>query len=248
MNPGASGRSVQGHERIDTFGGAYSNHVRAVAAAGRILGIGTVGMIRGEEHLPLSPSLAAASEDGMKLHYVDRGEYRRKTAQEFLDQLSARFGRFYLIPEGGSDALGVRGCAEIAAELDAEYDTVICPCGTGGTLAGLSYGLDQRPGGRTRAVGIAVLKGAAYLRDEVRRLQGEAFGEVTGNWTVELDYHFGGFARMPAELMAFAAGLERRHGFAVERVYVAKMLFAVVDMIRSGRFEGGQSILVVITG
>ncbi|MCK9920827.1 pyridoxal-phosphate dependent enzyme [Frankia sp. AgPm24] len=236
----------QGHETIVTFGGAYSNHIRAVAAAGRALGIATVGLIRGEEHLPLNPSLAAARRDGMDLHYVDRGVYRHRASAEFLGSLPARFGRFYLIPEGGSNDLGVRGCVQIAAEIGTSYDVVVCPCGTGGTLAGLSHGL--APAAGTRAVGIAALKGADFLRDEVRRLQHAAFGGVSENWSIELGYHGGGFAKTSPELLAFAAEFERLHGLAVERVYVAKMLAAVMDMVRNGRFVGGQSVLVVVTG
>jgi 1-aminocyclopropane-1-carboxylate deaminase len=232
------------HDTLVTFGGAYSNHIRAVAAAGAFLGLRTIGLIRGEEHLPLNPTLAYARSHGMELSYVDRTTYRSKTDAEFLGFLHDRFGSFYLVPEGGSNALGVRGCADIGAELERTYDLVVCPSGTGGTLAGLSAGVPENQ----RTLGVAVLKGAGFLNDDVRRLQQEAFGRITRNWSIELNYHFGGFAKMPQELMAFSGDLEDRHGLRIERVYVAKMLYMIFDMARSGRVEPGTAVLAVITG
>jgi 1-aminocyclopropane-1-carboxylate deaminase len=132
----------------------------------------------------------------------------------------------------------VRGCAELPAEIDADYDVVCCPVGTGGTLAGIAAGL---PPGR-RALGFAVLKGAGFLAGEVARLQREAYGHAGSNWSLNLDYHFGGYARSTPELDAFAA----RHG--VERVYVAKMLYGLFDLVRQGAFAPGTTIVAVVTG
>ena len=119
-----------------TFGGAYSNHLRAMAAAGRMCGFTTIGVVRGEEE-PFNAMLAAAVADGMQLHYMDRVTYRRKTDPEVIDALHRKFGDFYLVPEGGSTAFAVRGCSELVDEIEQSYDVIMCPVGTGGTLAGI---------------------------------------------------------------------------------------------------------------
>jgi 1-aminocyclopropane-1-carboxylate deaminase len=137
-----------GYRTLLTFGGAYSNHVRATAAAGLVFGFATIGVIRGEEHLPLNPSLRYAAAQGMHLSYLDRAGYRRKTEPDVLGALRDRFGDFYLLPEGGSNALAARGCAELPAELSAQvpFDVLCVPCGSGGTLAGIAAGFRARHG------------------------------------------------------------------------------------------------------
>jgi 1-aminocyclopropane-1-carboxylate deaminase len=232
-----------GHHTLLTFGGAYSNHIRAVAAAGRHLGFTTIGVIRGEEHLPLNRMLAYARAQGMTLTYLDRTTYREKASPAVVDALRRRFGDFFLLPEGGSNAAAVRGAAELPAELTVPYDVICCACGTGGTLAGIAAGL---PSGK-RAVGFSALKGGGFLVDDVRRLQGE-YGRETTNWTIELNYHFGGFARRNGELDHFVSDFRERHGITLEWVYVAKMLYDVYDMIIRGAFLAGTSIVAVVTG
>ncbi|MCG5212019.1 pyridoxal-phosphate dependent enzyme [Streptosporangium soli] len=225
-----------------TFGGAYSGHIRAVAAAGRRLGLATIGVIRGEEHLPLNPSLGYARACGMWLTYLDRTTYRAKHTPEVIALLRRRFGDFDLLPEGGSNAAAVRGCAELPGEITESFDVVCCPVGTGGTLAGIAAGLG--PG--QRALGFAVLKGAGFLAAEVARLQTEAYGTAPANWELDLDFHFGGYARVPPELDGFARDFEARHGLPVERVYVAKMLYGLYA--RAAGFAPGTRIVAVITG
>lgn len=235
--------AASGQRMLLTFGGAYSNHIRAVAAAGRYFGFVTVGVIRGEEHLPLNPTLTYARAQGMTLTYVDRTSYRDKQSPSVLDELRRRFGDFFLVPEGGSNAAAVRGAAELPAELTVPYEVVCCPCGTGGTLAGIAAGLPQDK----RAVGFSALKGGGFLVDDVRRLQCE-YGRETTNWTIELGYHFGGFARRNAELDEFIRNFSERHGITLEWVYVAKMLCGVFDMVRRDEFAAGTSIVAVVTG
>ncbi|WP_090758874.1 1-aminocyclopropane-1-carboxylate deaminase/D-cysteine desulfhydrase [Nonomuraea maritima] len=228
-----------GHRRLLTFGGAYSNHIRAVAEAGARHGIETVGVIRGEEHLPLNPMLARAAACGMTLTYLDRATYRRKHTEEVQARLRARWGAdIAILPEGGSNAAAVRGCAELPGEITVPYDVVCCPVGTGGTLAGIAAGL---PDGK-RALGFAVLKGAGFLEDEVARLQREAYGRTWSNWSVNLDYHFGGYAKSTPVLDAFIAK------YRVEGVYVAKMLYGILDLARQGAFPAGTRIVAVVTG
>lgn len=234
---------ASGARTLLTFGGAYSNHIRAVAAAGHYFGFATVGIIRGEEHLPLNPTLDYAVRHGMTIDYLDRTTYRAKSSPEVIESLRRKFDDFFLIPEGGSNAAAVRGAAEIAAELTVDYDVVCCPCGTGGTLAGLAAGL---PPGK-RAIGFAALKGAGFLNDDVRRLQAE-YGHETDNWTIELDYHFGGFARRRPALNEFIDEFRRRHSVELEWIYVAKMLYGVFQMVERRRFEPGMTVVAAITG
>ncbi|MBC6459025.1 1-aminocyclopropane-1-carboxylate deaminase/D-cysteine desulfhydrase [Actinomadura sp. HBU206391] len=234
----------QGHRTLLTFGGAYSNHIRATAAAGRHFGFSTIGVIRGEEHRPLNESLAYAAAQGMLLTYLDRTAYRRKADPELIAGLRERFGEFYLIPEGGSNALAVRGCAELPAEIDVPFDVICCACGTGGTLAGLAAAL---PPGR-RALGFAALKGGRFLDEEVDRLQHEAHGENSGDWSIEYGFHFGGFARRTSDLDAFIADFTARHGVTLEWVYVAKMMYGIFALAERGAFAEGTRIVAVITG
>ncbi|GAB3667645.1 pyridoxal-phosphate dependent enzyme [Actinocorallia lasiicapitis] len=230
----------EGHTRLLTFGGAYSHHLRATAAAGRRFGFETVGIVRGEEHLPLNPSLARAVELGMRLAYLDRAAYRRKTEPETVDRLRAEWGPFFLLPEGGSNEHAVRGCAELPAEITIPFDVLCSPVGTGGTLAGLARGL---PPGR-RALGFPVLKGAEYLSGEVARL----YGAPDGPWELDHAFHCGGYARRSAELDAFLDTFAARHGLRLERVYVAKMLLGLFTRIRAGAFAPGTRIVAVVTG
>ncbi|MFB7086610.1 1-aminocyclopropane-1-carboxylate deaminase/D-cysteine desulfhydrase [Streptomyces sp. NPDC056296] len=237
----ADGRTVV------TFGGAYSNHLRATAAAGRLLSLSTVGVVRGQELAgrPLNPSLARCAADGMRLHFVDRSTYRRKTEPEALAALLSAVDAedAVVVPEGGSNAEAVRGCRALGEELGEHTDVVALACGTGGTLAGLAAGL---PPGR-RSLGIPVLKGG-FLADDIRRLQIRAFGGPRGAWSLDDRFHCGGYARTTPELDSFAEDFEHRHGLPVERVYVAKMLHALLTLAEEGAFPRGTTLTAVITG
>ncbi|MFD4140207.1 1-aminocyclopropane-1-carboxylate deaminase/D-cysteine desulfhydrase [Streptomyces sp. NPDC058572] len=230
-----------------TFGGAYSNHLRATAAAGRLLGFPTIGVVRGDELAarPLNPSLARCARDGMRLVFVDRAAYRAKDDPQVLAGIlrRAEAGDAYVVPEGGSNALAARGCAELGRELHCLADVVGVACGTGGTLAGLAAGLGE--GGR--ALGFPVLKGG-FLTEAVRSLQTEAFGGPAGHWSLDERFHCGGYARTTPELDAFAADFESRHRLPVERVYVAKMLLGLTTLAEEGAFARGTTVVAVITG
>ncbi|MEU9415439.1 pyridoxal-phosphate dependent enzyme [Streptomyces sp. NPDC048272] len=236
-----------GFPALVTFGGAYSNHLRATAAAGRLLGLATVGVVRGDELAgrPLNPSLARCAADGMRLHFTSRSEYRRKAEPDTLARLLGAAGAedAYVVPEGGSNALALSGCAELGRELRGAADVVAVACGTGGTLAGLAAGL--APG--QRAWGVPVLAGG-FLAAEIRSLQRAAFGGPAGDWTLAEGFDHGGYAKVPAELDAFAADFERRHGVPVERVYVAKLLWALTALTESGAFPRGTTLAAVVTG
>jgi 1-aminocyclopropane-1-carboxylate deaminase len=235
--------SDEGHRRLLTFGGAYSNHIRATAAAGHYYGFSTIGVIRGEEHLPLNEALTDAVQFGMQLVYMDRATYRRKASPEVEAALREQFDEFYLIPEGGSNKLAVGGCAELPSEIGEPFDVICCACGTGGTLAGIAVGL---PPGR-RAIGFSAVKGGNFLRQDVRRLQ-EAYGRSTTNWSIETDYHFGGFARRSTDLDHFISDFRDRHGLELDWVYVAKMLYGVFHLVSAGTFAHNTTIVAVVTG
>ncbi|MEU9735840.1 pyridoxal-phosphate dependent enzyme [Streptomyces sp. NPDC048002] len=230
-----------------TFGGAYSNHLRATAAAGRLLGLPTVGVVRGQElaDRPLNASLARCAADGMRLHFVDRSTYRRKAEPDVLAAVlrAADAEDAHVVPEGGSNTAAVRGCRELGAELRGRADLVALACGTGGTLAGLAAGLapDQR------ALGVPVLRGG-FLADDIQALQQRAFGGRRGTWTLDDRFHFGGYARSTPELDSFADDFERRHGVPVERVYVAKLLYGLVALTAEGAFPRGTTVAAVVTG
>jgi 1-aminocyclopropane-1-carboxylate deaminase len=227
-----------------TFGGAYSNHIRATATAGHLFGFNTIGIIRGEKQTAFNGVLACATSRGMRLAYMDRTEYREKANPSVLADLRARFGDFYLIPEGGSNALAVKGCSELVDEIDVDFDVVCCPCGTGGTLAGISAALHQGQ----RAVGFSALKGGTFLVDEVAELQRQSLGAVLDNWIIETEFHFGGFARRTSELDNFVKYFTQVHGLNLDWVYVAKMMFGVFALVERGAFDPGASIVAVITG
>lgn len=234
----------QGHSRLLTFGGAYSNHIRATAAAGHYLGFSTFGVIRGEEHVPLNWSLSYAVGLGMRLSYMDRTTYRRKNERDVIADLREKYGNFYLLAEGGSNALAVRGCAELPAELGIEFDVICCAVGTGGTLAGIAAGLS--PGGR--ALGFAVLKRGQFLVDDVAELQRQEYGFVSTNWSIEYNFHFGGFAKSTPDLHSFIDDFERRHHLRLDWVYVAKMMYGIFALAEQGTLARGTVIAAVITG
>lgn len=226
-----------------TFGGAYSNHVRAVAVAGSRLGLRTVGVIRGEER-PFNELLARSAAHGMHLHYITRTAYRHKDDPGLIVSLRDHFGDFYLIPEGGTTPLSIPGCRELVAEIDEPFDVLCCPVGTGGTLAGLAAGL--APGQRAR--GYAVLRGMTDLEAAVDGLHRGVLGHPLENWTIDHRFHFGGFARSTPELDAFAADFADRHGIELDHVYVAKMMFGILSGARDGRFAEGATVVAVVTG
>ncbi|MFF1421383.1 1-aminocyclopropane-1-carboxylate deaminase/D-cysteine desulfhydrase [Streptomyces sp. NPDC058280] len=249
LAPNLRAAAAAGRRTLLTFGGAYSNHLRATAAAGRLLGFATVGVVRGQELAgrPLNPSLARCAADGMRLHFMDRATYRRKAEPAVVTAVCARTelerDSVYVVPEGGSNALAAQGCADLGRELRGTAGTVAVACGTGGTLAGLAAGL----GTDQRAVGFPVLRGG-FLDQEVRDLQRAAFGGPAGDWRLDDRFHFGGFARTSPLLDAFAEDFEDRHGLPVERLYVAKMLYGLTALVEEGAFPPGSSVAAVITG
>jgi 1-aminocyclopropane-1-carboxylate deaminase/D-cysteine desulfhydrase-like pyridoxal-dependent ACC family enzyme len=240
---------AQGHTRLLTFGGAYSNHLAAVAAAGRLFGFETIGLVRGEAHELLNLTLARCVADGMRLHYLDRSTYRRRTEPEFLVEIQQQFGPAYLLPEGGTNALALRGVAELIGELRqyTDFDAVTVAAGTGGTLAGLAMGLAEA-GYPARAVGVAALKGGDFLRADIDALMQAAAGRTLTNYELHTGYHFGGYAKLPAGLRAFIEQFEADFGVLLDPIYTGKLLAGVLDLIEQGHFVPGSTVVAVHTG
>jgi 1-aminocyclopropane-1-carboxylate deaminase len=229
----------QGKTTMLTFGGAYSNHILATAAAGDKLGFKTIGIIRGEEPRERNSILKKAEELGMKFHFVTRGEYRQKETKDFLDRLKNMFGNFYPVPEGGSNESGVKGCTEIEVEIKANYNYLCCCCGTGTTLAGIALSL---PPGKT-AIGFCVHKGDEAVEENIMR-----WTSASSNYMLVNDYHFGGFAKSTDELRAFAHDFSMQTGIPIEPVYTAKMFFGIFDLIKKDFFKRNSVLVALHTG
>ncbi|MGB5846939.1 MAG: pyridoxal-phosphate dependent enzyme [Ignavibacteriaceae bacterium] len=234
----------KGFETLLTFGGAYSNHIYATAAAGNLFDFKTIGIIRGEEQQPLNSTLSFATSKGMKIHYVNRKTYREKNSAEFIKQLRGKFGNFYFVPEGGTNKLAVKGASEIISNIDIDFDYVCCACGTGGTLAGLVTVLK----GRKKALGFSVLKGGSFLLNDVEKLIYKSVGGKYNNWDINLDFHFGGYAKINSELIEFIKRFQKITSIPIEPIYMGKLLFGVYNLILNHFFSNGMNVLVIHTG
>ncbi|GAX35990.1 1-aminocyclopropane-1-carboxylate deaminase/D-cysteine desulfhydrase [Nodularia sp. NIES-3585] len=233
-----------------TFGGAYSNHIFATAAAGNLFGFRTIGVIRGEQRLPLNPTLSFAVQQGMQVVYLNRETYRQKHTQELHEDLRQRFGDVFIIPEGGSNLNGVRGCTEIVSDAE-EFDFICLACGTGTTLAGIALALNQKK----RVIGFPVLKKGEFLAQEIDNLLNNYLDSglpapkyTSAPWELKCDYHFGGYAKVNDKLLIFSKECNQKHGISLDYVYTVKMFYGVMDLIQSKFFKKGDRLLLVHTG
>jgi 1-aminocyclopropane-1-carboxylate deaminase len=227
----------QGKDTLVTFGGAYSNHIWATSAVGYRAGLKTIGYIRGEETLPLNEVLAQAKAWGMELRYVDRTAYRTLKTGEM-----PCLPNEYAIPEGGSNKWAVKGCSEILDLIELpDYQYVCVPCGTGATLAGLAVGKAGK-----HCIGVSVLKGGGFLNEDVQQLIEQAGKTPSNTWEILLDYHAGGYAKTSPTLRDFCQNFDTAY-FKLDEVYTAKMLWAVEDLARKGRFPAQSTLIALIT-
>jgi 1-aminocyclopropane-1-carboxylate deaminase len=239
-----------------TFGGAWSNHIYATAAAGKHFGFKTIGLIRGEKHTPLNDTLSFAEACGMQLHYLDRLQYRRKNEPAYEEKLKQQFANPYILPEGGSNSLAVKGCAEIVKEIDIPFDVICCASGTGATLAGIISAITAEqtpdlPAQEKLAIGFSALKGGEFLAAEVSAYLNAADQCTAGtaiNWRIESRYHFGGYARINDQLIQFMHQFETQYGITLDAVYTGKMFYGLFDLIKSGTFKPGTTIIAVHSG
>lgn len=229
----------QGKSGMLTFGGAYSNHILATAAAGNKLEFRTEGFVRGEEPPERSAVLKKAEELGMQLHFISREEYRQKNTKEFLENLHKNFPDFYIVPEGGANQFGVKGCKEILPEITIDYTHICCCCGTGATLAGIALSL---PPGK-KAIGFCVHKGSKAIEADITN-----WTSGVDNFILINDYHLGGFAKTTEELRAFAQKFSAETQIPIEPVYTAKMFYGIFDLASKDFFEPGSTLIAIHTG
>lgn len=224
-----------------TFGGAFSNHIIATAKACSLNRISCMGIIRGEKPVELNHVLKTAEEFGMKLNFVSREEYRSRGEIEYQNELQKLFGQHLIIPEGGGNVLGVKGCAEILKPIEEEFDFIFTPVGSGGTLAGLALSAPAK----TKVIGIAVLKGENYLEQSVKDLIGR---KHSAHWSVNHQYHLGGYAKWNNELMEFLNKFKSVHDLKLEPIYSGKLFFAVSDLLKNNFFPLDSKVLCLQTG
>ncbi|AUP78643.1 1-aminocyclopropane-1-carboxylate deaminase/D-cysteine desulfhydrase [Flavivirga eckloniae] len=230
----------QGFKTLLTFGGAFSNHIAAVASAGNLLGFKTIGVIRGDEledKISENETLSFAKQNGMQFKFVSRKAYRDKTSESFISILREIFEDFYLVPEGGTNALAVKGCEEILSETDADFDYICSSVGTGGTISGLIN--CSKPS--QQVLGFPALKGD-FLKQDISKFVTKT------NWDLITDYHFGGYAKINEELVTFINQFKRQNTISLDPVYTGKMMFGIFDLINKGYFKKGSKILAIHTG
>ncbi|MBG6130032.1 1-aminocyclopropane-1-carboxylate deaminase [Aquimarina sp. EL_43] len=233
-----------GYATILTFGGAYSNHIAATAAAGEIMGLQTIGIIRGDElakdlekTLSENDTLRFAHASGMHFKFISREQYREKTSSAFLEQLKDEFGSCYIIPEGGTNDLAVKGCEEILTPQDNVYDIICCAVGTGGTISGV---INSAKAHQT-VMGFPALKGD-FLDKEIKKHTSKT------NWKLISEYHFGGYGKINQEGVEFMNMFNNQQHIALDPVYTVKMVFGIFDLVQKGVFKKNTRILAIHTG
>jgi 1-aminocyclopropane-1-carboxylate deaminase len=234
-------------KHIVSFGGGYSNHLHALGYCCQQLDIQLSAIVRGDYSQNPSPMLQDLKCWNANIQYVDRQTYRQRVNPTYLQTLQQQYPNALLIPEGGSQLQSLKGVAEIISELQNEYDYVLAPVASGGTLAGLVSGLSHN--GKLsdcKILGIGVLKGEGYLEQLVTGLL--AKDKHTKNWHINHNYHFGGYAKSNHELRQFCQEFYQQTKIEIEPIYSGKLFFALRDLIAKGYFEQKSRILVLHTG
>lgn len=242
----------QGQSTLLSFGGAWSNHLYALAAAGKAFGFKTIGVVRGELAQPLNPVLAFARQQGMTLHPVSRSDYRHKDTAEFQSHLHHQYGDFLSIPEGGGNVPGVLGCTAIVDHLawtaPPHQRHLWLACGTGATMAGTLGGLAENPTNECHVSGVCVLKGGLFLVRQIADLISRSGLRDPGNWQIHVDDHCGGYAKTTPELLDFIMSFHSRTGIPLEHVYTGKLMFALYKGLAAGAISRGSEIIAIHTG
>jgi 1-aminocyclopropane-1-carboxylate deaminase len=226
-----------------TFGGAYSNHIYATAEAAKATGFGSIGIVRGEPTSPLNPTLAYAQSLGMKLIFIDRASYRTKTSPSFLADLKDKLGDFYLIPEGGTNELAIKGTSEILAKSTESYTHIGVSIGTGGTFAGMASSLLPSQ----HLIGFSSLKGD-FIHSEIDLLLSQNNINPRGILGINNSYHFGGYGKYTSELVSFIWDFYQNFGIVTDPIYTGKLAFGIWDMIQKDKFPPSSKILLIHSG
>ncbi len=239
----------QGYQQILSFGGAYSNHIYALAAAAHVGGFKTVGVIRGERPKQLSPTLMDAEAWGMRLHFVSRAEYSRKQSEQLQLELTQKYGDFFVIPEGGANEWGVKGTCVlgqvIKEQLNSNYTAVCLASGTANTLAGVALGMTGGCEGG-QVMGFSVLKGEG--NSQVPQHQ-QAYGNQSDNWRLISGYHGGGYAKkLPENISQFFGQFERETALQIDPVYTLKMFWGVAQLLEQNYWPKGSRLVLIHTG
>lgn len=229
-----------GSDTLISMGGAYSNHLHALAYVGKVLGLKTIGLIRGEQPLVLSTTLNDIKRWNMELRFVSRTDYRLLRQYKNYNTLPGLKSGEYWLPEGGATNLALQGVAELITEIGIPYDSFCVPCGTGATLAGVAEVASES----VSVLGFAALKNASFLTADVDAL----LSQSRNNWQINLDYHFGGFGKINAELSAFIEEFELKSAIPLEPIYTGKMIYGIYDLIKKNYFKPGQRIIALHTG
>ena len=223
-----------------TFGGAFSNHIVAVAGAGKEFGFETIGIIRGEElqdKITDNPSLLQAQQLGMKFVFISREAYRQKENSDFIENLKIKFGDFYLLPEGGTNELAIKGCEEILTSSDSEFTHICSSVGTGGTITGII----NSSANNQNIIGFSSLKGD-FLQNDIAKFANKQ------NWSVNCDFHFGGYGKVTGELIDFINNFYLEHHIHLDPIYTGKMMFGIINLIENNYFPPNSKILAIHTG
>lgn len=238
----------EGKDTILTFGGAFSNHIHATAGAGKILGLKTIGIIRGERTDPLNFTLRESEKFGMYLHFVSRTAYRNRYSDEYIKQLNKLFGDFYFVPEGGSNRLGYLGASEMLPKDFGDFDYILMAMGSGGTLGGNLIAAHKKPETKTKFLVVPALKDYDYVLDNLKGVARTEGVKNFENLDVMGDYHFGGYAKTNDVLINFIHSFEREYGVELDPIYTGKVLYAVSQLSQNGYFKPSNKILVYHTG
>lgn len=225
-------------QAVLSFGGAYSNHIHALAAAAKEYGLKSIGLIRGEELSINNNTLKDAADWGMEIHFIPREAYRTKE-EEILQPYYKAYSHLMVIPEGGSNALAIKGVAEIIVELDLPFTTICTPSGTGATAAGLITGTPAS----SRVLAFSALKGD-FLKKDIAALLPQPYS----HWELNNDYTFGGYAKMDQSLFDFILSFQKQHNILLDPIYNSKMMYGIYDLVRKDYFKPGEVIVALHTG
>ena len=230
----------EGYKTILTFGGAFSNHIAAVAAVGKAFDIKTIGVIRGDEladKIESNPTLMYAKSCGMTFKFISRALYREKQNPSVIKKILKGFSNYYFVPEGGTNDLAIKGCEEILNESDKIFNFVCCSIGTGGTISGIINSAKSNQ----YVLGFPALKGS-FLKEDISKFV------MQNNWNIIADYHFGGYGKVDIDLINFINQFKKDNNIQLDPVYTGKMMFGIYDLLEKGYFLKGSKVLAIHTG